>query len=204
MITLGPGWRDEAALAAAWRSAAPFAHLVIDEVVEAAGLDELMAIVDEEPAETYQGEIFRFDATAPEPVTDAFRRLRDEVAAAMAPVLARVTGKAVSRVDLRGYAYGPGHYLLPHTDHQEGLERVLAYAWYLPTVEPPTGGELELFRCRADPAGDSGELIETEPAVTIAPRANRIAIFDVGDRSLHQVREVLAGRRLSLAGWFYR
>jgi hypothetical protein len=30
-----------------------------------------------------------------------------------------------------------------------------------------------------------------------------MAIFDVSDVSLHQVREVLAGLRVSLAGWFY-
>lgn len=202
MFTLGPAWRDEAALTAAWRAAAPFPHVVIDGVVADEELDALMAIVDDEPVETYRGEIFHFDATAPEPLTDAFRALRAHLAAALAPVLTRVTGKAVRSIDLRGYAYGPGHYLLPHTDHQEGLARVLAYAWYLPTAEPPTGGELELYRCRADPNG-SDELVETEPALTIAPRANRIAIFDVGDLSLHQVREVLAGRRLSLAGWFY-
>jgi hypothetical protein len=28
-------------------------------------------------------------------------------------------------------------------------------------------------------------------------------VFDVGDVSLHQVREVLDGMRISLAGWFY-
>ena len=190
---------DEAALAAEWRTAAPFPHVVIDDVLDDAGREELMAIVDEEPVETYHGEIFRFDATAPEPVTAAFRALREGFAAALAPVLSRVTGKAVRTADLRGYAYGPGHYLLPHTDHQEGLERALAFAWYLPSAEPPEGGELELYRCRAE----DGELVETTPALTIAPRANRLVIFDVGDLSLHQVREVLRGRRLSLAGWFY-
>ena len=199
MWQLGPAWRDEEALAAAWRTAAPFPHLVFDDVVEAARLPELLAIVDDEPALTYQAEIFAFDATAPEPQTAAFRALRDELAAVMAPALTRITGKAVTRADMRGFAYGPGHYLLPHTDHQDGLGRALAYACYLPSPSPPVGGELELFRCRHDGA----ELIETEPALVIAPRANRLAVFDVSDVSLHQVREVLGGLRISLAGWFY-
>lgn len=199
MWQLGPAWRDEEALAAAWRAAAPFPHLVFDDVFAAARLPELLAIVDDEPAETYQAEIFAFDATAPEPTTAAFRALRDELAAVMAPALTRITGKAVTRADMRGFAYGPGHYLLPHTDHQDGLARALAYACYLPSPSPPVGGELELFRCRHDGA----ELIETEPALVIAPRANRLAVFDVSDVSLHQVREVLRGLRISLAGWFY-
>ena len=91
---------------------------------------------------------------------------------------------------MRAYAYRPGHYLLPHTDHQDGLLRQLAYAYYLPSPEPPTGGELELFA-------------NMQSAKLIAPRDNRLVIFEVGDTSLHQVREVLSGLRISLAGWFY-
>jgi Rps23 Pro-64 3,4-dihydroxylase Tpa1-like proline 4-hydroxylase len=100
---------------------------------------------------------------------------------------------------MRAYAYRPGHYLLPHTDHRDGLTRQLAYAYYLPTPEPPRGGELELFACELR----DGELVSTVSAAVIEPRPNRIAIFDVGDASLHQVREVVGGLRLSLAGWFY-
>jgi len=58
---------------------------------------------------------------------------------------------------MRAYAYRVGHYLLPHSDHQEGLGRALAYAYYLPSPEPPEGGELELFRCRME----HGELVST-------------------------------------------
>jgi hypothetical protein len=201
MWQLGPGWRDEAALAAAWRAATPFAHLIVDGLVDEARLDELMAIVDDEPVHAYEGEIFAFDATAPEPVTDGFRALRAEFAATFAPALARLTGKQVARVDMRGFAYGRGHHLLPHTDHQDGLGRALAYAYYLPTAAAPVGGELELYRCEQEAGG--GALTVTEPAALIAPRANRLVVFDVGALTLHQVREVLAGLRLSLAGWFY-
>lgn len=199
MWRLGPGWHDEAALAAAWRAATPFPHLVFDDVFEPARLPELMAIVDDEPVEHYQGEIFAFAATAPTPTTAGFRALQDELAAVLAPALARITGKPVTRADLRGFAYGPGHYLLPHTDHQDGLGRALAYACYLPSPEPPVGGALELYQC----AHDGEALISTEPARLIEPRANRLAVFDVSDVSLHQVREVVAGLRISLAGWFY-
>jgi Rps23 Pro-64 3,4-dihydroxylase Tpa1-like proline 4-hydroxylase len=105
----------------------------------------------------------------------------------------------VRTVDMRAYAYRPGHYLLPHTDHQDGLARVLAYAYYLPSPEPPRGGELELFACEL--AG--GEITSVSSGRVIEPRANRLVVFDVSDASLHRVHEVLAGLRLSLAGWFY-
>jgi len=190
MWQLGP--RDEAALATAWRAAAPFAHVVLDDMVPTG---DLMAVLDDEGVARYEGDLFVFEASPP----NGLPELRAQFAAAVAPLLSRVTGKQVARADMRAFAYRPGHYLLPHTDHQEGLARLLAYAYYLPSPEPPQGGELELFRCEL--AG--GELVVTEPALRIEPRPWRLVVFDVSDVSLHQVCEVLAGLRISLAGWFY-
>ena len=182
---------DEPALAAAWRAAQPFPHVVIDDFV--AGVD-LVELLEVEPVDQYQADIYLFDATAPEPTSAELRELRDLWGATLAPVLSRVTGKAVTRADLRAFAYRPGHYLLPHADHQDGLARELAFAYYLPTPEPPRGGELELFRVTPG---------ATESARMIEPVPHRLVVFDVSDVSLHQVREVLGGLRLSLAGWFY-
>lgn len=189
----------ETELAASWRRAEPFPHLVIEDAVSADQVAHLLAVLEEEAIDRYEGEIFRFEASAPEPVTAEFRAVRDGFAAAFAPALARITDKAVTHVDMRAYAYRPGHYLLPHSDHRDGLSRALAYAYYLPSPDPPRGGELELFACRVD----GGEIVATESALMIEPRGNRLAVFDVSDVSLHQVREVLAGLRISLAGWFY-
>lgn len=196
MWRLGSMWQDEPALAVAWRTAAPFPHLICDDFAPAP--DQLLSVLEDEAVDPYEGDLFRFEATAPEPKTDELRALRDGFAAALCPVLSRVTGKQLQRADMRAYAYRVGHYLLPHSDHQEGLARALAYAYYLPSPEPPVGGELELYRCES-----RGELVSTESALVITPRANRLVVFDVSDISLHQVSEVLGGLRLSLAGWFY-
>ena len=190
---------DEASLAQRWTDASPFPHVVIDDFVAVERLDELLARVDEEPVERYLGDIFTFEATAPEPITDAMREVRAAFAGAMAPFRARVTKKAVTRAAMRAYAYHEGHYLLPHADHQLGVGRVLAYAYYLPSPDPPVGGELELFACTVE----EGEIVRTESALVIEARANRLVVFEVSDVSLHQVREVMSGLRLSLAGWFY-
>ena len=48
---------------------------------------------------------------------------------------------------------------------------------------------------RAEVVEDRAELVE--------PRPNRLVVFEVSELSLHQVREVMSGLRLSLAGWFY-
>ena len=176
-----PALEDEAALAAQWRAARPYPHLVIDDFAPATPILELL---DDEGVVRQDGDIFRFEASG------NLADLSASFGAALAAPFARITGKAVSRVELRAYAYRPGHFLLPHTDHQAGLDRRLAFAYYLPTPETPTGGELELYDGLA-----SGKVID--------PRPNRLVVFDVGDGTLHQVREVLSGLRLSLAGWFY-
>jgi hypothetical protein len=199
MWRLGAAWQDEDQLARAWRSALPFPHLVFDDFVPAERLPALLATLDEEPVERYEGDIFAFDASAPEPATPELAELRASFARILVPPLSRITGRAIRRVDMRTYAYRPGHYLLPHCDHQDGLERELAYAYYLPSPEPPSGGELEMFACRAE----HGELIATDSARLLEPVANRLVVFEVSQRSLHQVREVLSGLRISLAGWFY-
>lgn len=196
---LGSQWNDEAALVKAWHSSSPFPHLVLDDFVPDSAIAELFAIVEEEPVAEYAGDIFSFEASAPEPHTRELRELRDAFAVTLAGPLSRITGKSVRRADMRAYAYRAGHYLLPHSDHQEGVGRALAYAYYLPSPEPPDGGELELFTCRLDAA----EIVETTSARLVEPRGNRLALFDVSDVSLHQVREVLGGLRISLAGWFY-
>jgi len=188
--SLGEAWRDEAALAAAWQGAQPFPYLVFDEVVPAV---PVLEVLDDEGVARQEGDIFAFEASG------NLAELGAAFGSTFAPVLARITGKPVTRAELRAYAYRVGHYLLPHSDHQEGQGRLLAFAYYLPTPEPPCGGELELFRCTVEGA----EITATDSAVLIAPRPHRLAVFDVSDVSLHQVREVLGGLRLSLAGWFY-
>jgi hypothetical protein len=195
-----PGvWADEGKLAAAWRDATPFPHLVFDAFTPPGVELDLATILEEEPVDPYQGDIFAFEASHPEPRTERLRGLRESFGGALAPPLSRITGKAVRRADLRAYAYRAGHYLLPHSDHQEAAGRLLAYAWYLPSPEPPHGGELELFACRMD--GDA--IVETSSARLIEPLPHRLVVFEVSDISLHQVREVQGGLRISMAGWFY-
>jgi Rps23 Pro-64 3,4-dihydroxylase Tpa1-like proline 4-hydroxylase len=199
MWRLGPAWEDEERLAHEWRAAAPFPHLGFDDFVSEAAMPELLAVVDEEPVEAYRADIYAFEASAPEPKTAGLRSLREAFAASLGAPLSRITGKALRRADMRAYAYRAGHYLLPHSDHQDGVGRALAFAYYLPTPERPEGGELELFRCVVE----GGAIIATESARLIEPRESRLVVFEVSDVSLHQVREVLSGLRPSLSGWFY-
>ena len=67
-------WRVPPAdeLAARWRSAEPFRHVVLDDVVDGEALEGFMEILDDEPVELYESDIFKFDATAPELPAAAF------------------------------------------------------------------------------------------------------------------------------------
>lgn len=115
----------------------------------------------------------------------------------MLEAIRAISGRPVTSADLRSYVYVPGSYLLPHADSRASIGRMVAFAYYLFT-EGCEGGELELYACEM--AGD--ELTSARSAHVVMPRANRMVLFDVTNASLHQVREVTAGNRVSLTGWF--
>lgn len=193
------GW-DLPSLTDRWRSATPFGHVAIDDLVARAALDELRQGVSKEPHWPNRGEIFEMMASGPpqQPTPRAF--LEALGGPAVRDALAAITGYRLQRVDGNSYVYLAGSYLLPHTDHRPGVDRRLAYVYYLSPEGAFTGGELDLYRCTTD---GSGDIVATEIAATLAPRPNRLLLFDVGLTTLHQVREVTGGARISLAGWFY-
>ncbi len=188
---------DTAALAAAWAEAAPFPHVIVDDVFDAAVLDALRGALAHEPHYSERSEIVDGLGSAPgfeQPALAAFAAALD--APPLLDAIRVITGKPVQRAEVRSYLYVPGGYLLPHTDHQRRIGRQVAFAAYV--HDSCSGGELELFACTMN--GD--HIVATEPARTIEPRCNRLVLFDVSPRSLHQIREVTAGSRCAFAGWF--
>ncbi len=194
-----PGAWRVAEKAAAWRSAEPFGHVVIDDFARGERLVELARAFEEEPAEEIHDEIFAMMASNKRLEHPSFRAFENELGAReVLDAVSAIAAHPVSRVELRAYAYLPGHYLLPHADHQPAVGRAVAIAFYIDAKELE-GGELELFECTME----GSEILATRAARRIEARANRAVLFEVSDRSLHQVREVTRGARLSLAGWFY-
>ncbi|MBL0214460.1 MAG: 2OG-Fe(II) oxygenase [Myxococcales bacterium] len=191
------GW-DIAELSRAWASASPFPHVVLDDVVAPDTLSTLLQAVSQEPHWPNRGEIYDFMASGPTVAHPTLQALHAELGSP--PVLEAIraiSGRPVTSADLRSYVYVPGSYLLPHADSRASIGRMVAFAYYLFT-EGCEGGELELYACEM--AGD--ELISARSAHVVMPRANRMVLFDVTNASLHQVREVTAGNRVSLTGWF--
>lgn len=201
MTNVDPSRWDVAGLARTFERGEPFPHVVVEDFLEPSFVGELTAAFDQEPAENIQDEIFDVMASEAPPREAAFRRFHEALGSE--PVLRaieEITGELVCGVETRAYAYLPGHYLLPHADSDAGGRRKVAYAFYVAAEEGLRGGELDLYRCSTEADTVAG----TEVAATIVPRTNRCVLFGVGPRTLHRVREVTAGARLSLAGWFVR
>lgn len=199
MITAGitAGWNLDQ-LAASYRAARPFPHVVIDDLVAADALRALCDAVAQEPHWPNRGEIYDFMGSAATVTHPVLRAFHAELGApATLEAVRAITGRSATRCELRSYVYLAGSYLLPHADSRASLARVVAYAYYLHTAGCE-GGELELFECTMD--GD--ELVSARPSIRISPRDNRLVMFDVTNGSLHQVCEVLSGARVSLTGWF--
>jgi hypothetical protein len=190
---------DLATLAANYHAAKPFPHLVLDDLVAQETLRALCEAVAQEPHWPNVGEIYSFmgsNETVSHPMLRAFQA--ELGAPQMLDVVRGITGRQVTRCDLRSYVYLAGSYLLPHADSRVSVGRMIAYAYYIYT-NGCEGGELELFDCRMV----DEELVSARPAIRIKPKDNRMVIFDVTNASLHQVCEVLAGARVSLTGWFF-
>lgn len=194
---MNPSVWDLQALAGRYRAARPFPHLVLDDVVAPETVAVLLDAVAHEPHWPNLGEIYSFMASADTVAHPKLREFHETLSSpAMLLAIQTITGHLVARCDLRSYVYLAGSYLLPHADSRTSLRRMIAYVYYLHIS--CEGGELELFDCQME--GD--EVALAKPSTLIQPKDNRLVLFDVTNASLHQVREVLSGARVSLTGWY--
>src|SRR3989344_9379530 len=95
-----------------------------------------------------------------------------------------------NKIDISGSLYQNSDYLLCHDDQLEG--RKIAYFLYLSNMEENEGGNLNLFNA------------EFKVARKIIPKFNTFAFFEVSDKSLHELEEVIVNKqRIAISGWFY-
>jgi len=78
---------------------------------------------------------------------------------------------------------------LPHDDRLEG--RKIAYVLYLSDLREEDGGSLDMYE-------------DMKIVKSIIPKFGDLLLFEVSEKSFHQVAEVLTdANRLTIAGWFH-
>ncbi len=192
------------AAAATFHAAKPFPHAVLPDVVASGeALDRLTAACGALPWQPRFDElIFSFQATLPPhgPLVDVCTTLASED---LRPTVEALAGRPVGGVHAAAWHYGPGGYLLPHTDSDPRMDRALAFVLHLRPpagASPAKGGALRLFSRAEPPRGGLPPRWSLQQEVPSAP--GQLVLFQVSRRALHAVGQVTGGSRLTLAGWF--
>ncbi|HVU75061.1 MAG TPA: 2OG-Fe(II) oxygenase [Mycobacteriales bacterium] len=201
---------DRAQLRATFTSADPFPHIVLDDAIAPAVLDELVATFPDDAWEgwdrftdSYQAGKRYCQDIAAMPAAHA-RVINELTQPAFLDLLRDITGidGLIPDPYLEGgglHSSGAGGVLTPHTDFhlytRLGLHRQLNLLLYLnQDWKPGDGGRLGLWR--------KGE---EEPRVRVAPELGRVVIFRTADDSVHGFADPVAeGReRHSIALYYY-
>ncbi len=109
----------------------------------------------------------------------------------------RITGIKLKtgKIDMAGSLYKNCDYLLCHDDRLE--ERKIAYIYYLSEdFNESDGGAFVMLKSKNEMPGDCAE--------KHLPVWNSFLIFEVSDKSFHEVEEVLSDKkRYAIGGWLH-
>lgn len=173
-----------------FKSAKPFPHLVLPNFFKNA--KELKSALLKEKFHYQNSDLFQFHQTndcskAKTKVVQDFHKFFGS--REFLSFISEITGKKLTSIDMSGFIYGDTDYLLPHDDRLEG--RKIAYVVNLSeNFKDENGGALALFKGK-------------NVVKRIVPRFNTLTIFEVSNKSLHEVEEVIGQKRVSFAGWFH-
>lgn len=176
-----------------FREAKPFPHLVLKDFFDVDKITPVGEALLRETFHGYNSDLFQFQQTddCKNAKSKAVREFHEFFSSKeFIGFIGGITGKRLKSIDMSGFMYGDMDYLLPHDDRLEG--RKIAYVMNLSEgFTEKDGGALQFFE---------GKKI----AKTIVPSFNALTLFEVSDKSVHRVGEVLCEKaRLSLAGWFH-
>ena len=178
---------------------APFPHVVVNDFLDEQTLDLVTYALAGLEYEFDEADLFSYLSfgltDVDHPVINILRddlgddTWRDKVAKSFGV-------KQLSKIDMGAYVYGLGSFLLPHDDQVE--DRIIAYSLHLTDIEisEKMGGALHMYE-----ADDSGK---SKLVKSIIPEYNSLIMFEVSDKSWHQVGEVLEDiQRLTVTGWYH-
>ena len=178
---------------------APFPHVIVKDFLDEQTLDLVTYALAGLEYDFDESDLFNYLSFG---LTDVdhpvINILRDDLGDETwrTKVAERFGVKTLSKIDMSAYVYGLWSFLLPHDDQVEG--RIIAYSLHLTDVVmiEKMGGALDLYD--ADETGSS-KLVKS-----IIPEYNSLIMFEVSDKSWHQVNEVLEDiQRLTVTGWYH-
>ena len=174
----------------------PFAHLELREFLEPLVAKKLSNELQKEKFKHKDSDLFKFSQTQDLAaaqngfIQDFHSFWQSDVR----EFIQAITQTELKTIDMSGFIYESGDYLLAHDDKLEG--RKIAYILNLSeNFKEADGGQLDLFETK-----------EEHPiriVKSIPPTFNTLTIFKVLPTSFHQVREITKKKRLSIAGWFH-
>jgi len=173
-----------------FKSAKPFPHLVLNDFFKNAKL--LKSALLKENFYYQNSDLFQFHQTndCSKAKTSVVKDFNEFFGSKdFLNFISEITGKKLTSIDMSGFIYGDTDYLLPHDDRLEG--RKIAYIVNLSeNFREENGGELAFFKGK-------------QVVKRIYPKFNTFTIFEVSNKSLHEVKEVIDKKRVSFAGWFH-
>lgn len=173
-----------------FKKAKPFPHLVLKNLFK--DIEIVKEALLNEPFAEQNSDLFQFQQT--DDISKSKNLILREFhkrfsSKEFLKLISEITGKKLNSIDMSGFIYDDTDYLLPHDDRLEG--RKIAYIVQLSTLKASDGGRLQFFK-------------DKKIVKSIVPQENTLVIFEVSDKSLHQVEEVKTNaKRISFAGWFH-
>ncbi len=176
----------------------PFPYVVIKNFLPQVYAKDVLAALQCEPMQKKDSDLFRFsqtkdiDGTKSKVLQDMFNKFSASEFVAWVSKMMKTKLNGV--VDMSGFVYHDGDYLLCHDDRLDS--RRIAYVYNLSErFARKNGGSLDLMNT------SNGH--PTKVVKRIMPTFNTLTMFSVSKKSFHQVAEVIKNDRWSLAGWFH-
>lgn len=168
----------------------PFRHIIIDDFLDGETLRKIVETFDSLKFERKDSDLFNLEQT--DDLTNTDIQILKDVQKKILDVseIKSFFEMVPKSVDMSGMLYKDSDYLLCHDDRLEG--RSIAYILYLNTMRKEEGGALKLINSKD---------FKTEEL--ILPKENRLVMFEVSEKSWHEVSEIINAKRKSLGGWLH-
>ena len=182
-----------------FRKGMPYPHIVIDNFLQVDKARLLLKELKKEEFKEKEADLFKFNQT-----DDLYfsknKKIKEFHKACcnweFFNFISHMTGvKFKGTLDMAGTLYESADYLLCHDDELEG--RKIAYVLYLSEeFGPKDGGAFCLF--------DSVKGKPNKIVKKYGPRFNRLLLFEVSEKSFHEVEENLSKKtRYAISGWLH-